>query len=215
VSQRQDEASVRAAYDTVADTYADHFRSTEPELAVELAMVEHFVSLLQEPRRVIDAGCGAGRMMPVLAALGCEVEGIDLSGEMIRRAEADHGEFRFSVGSLSELPFADEAFDGVFSWYSTIHSPDEDLPQIFAEAARVLRPGGFLLVAFQVGSGLVDVSANYRRHGHEVALQRYNRTLEEMGAQLASAGFREVARFARAAAARERDGQGVLIAARL
>ena len=46
-------------------------------------MVEHFVSLLPGERRVLDAGCGAGRMMPVLAAHGCRVEGVDLSPEMV------------------------------------------------------------------------------------------------------------------------------------
>ena len=66
---------MRLAYDEVADTYADHFRSTEPELPVELAMIEHFASLLPGDRRVLDAGCGAGRMLPLLAALGCQVEG--------------------------------------------------------------------------------------------------------------------------------------------
>jgi cyclopropane fatty-acyl-phospholipid synthase-like methyltransferase len=114
-----DELSVRRAYDEVADTYADHFRSTEPELAVELSMVEHFASLLSGERRVLDAGCGAGRTMPVLAALGCRVQGIDLSPNMIRRSRRDHSSFPSQVASLTELPFADESFDGVFSWYSS------------------------------------------------------------------------------------------------
>lgn len=43
VTKVQGEIAVRVAYDTVADTYADHFRATEPEMPVELAMVEHEV----------------------------------------------------------------------------------------------------------------------------------------------------------------------------
>lgn len=208
----QHEPDVRRAYDQVADTYADHFRSTEPELPLELAMVAHFVSLLEPPRRVLDAGCGAGRMMPVLAGLGTQVEGVDLSPAMIRRARQDHPSHPSCVGSLTALPLADGAFDGVLSWYSTIHSPDEDLPVVASEVRRVLRPGGLLLVAFQSGEGVVDVSDAYRRHGHDVELQRYNRTSDAMASALVTAGLAEVARLERAAAAHERVGQAVLVA---
>lgn len=213
MSRDQDETAVRLAYDEVADTYADHFRSTEPELSIELAMVAHFASLLPAPRRVLDAGCGAGRMMPVLDGLGCSVEGVDVSPGMIRRARADHPEFRSQVGSLTALPFADDSFDGVFLWYSTIHSPEDELPLILGEARRILRSGGLVLLAFQAGDGIRDVSANYRRHGHAIALHRYNRTVEQMSEHLASSGFLQVARLVRAAAAHERDDQAVLIAA--
>ena len=208
----QDELAVRLAYDEVADTYADRFRATEPELPVDLAMVEHFTALLSGERRVLDAGCGAGRMMPYLAALDCRVEGVDLSPEMIRRSRRDHSSFPAQVASLTDLPFKDESFDGVFLWYSTIHSPDADLSQIMSEVRRVLRPAGLVLVAFQVGRGVQDVSENYRRRGHDIALHRYNRTPEKIAHALGSAGMTEVARLARAAAAHERDAQAVLIA---
>ena len=203
---------MRAAYDEVADTYADHFRGTEPELPVELAMIAHFASLLTGERRVLDAGCGAGRMMPVLAALGCRVEGVDLSPQMIRRSRRDHGEFPSQVGSLTALPFADASFDGVFSWYSTIHSPAADVPRIVDEARRVLRPGGLFLVAFQSGRDVRDVSEAYRKRGHDVVLQRYDRTPEEVGEALTAAGLSEVARLVRAAAGHERDAQAVIVA---
>lgn len=210
---KQTEAVVRAAYDTVADTYADAFRTTEPERPAELGMIEHFASLVTGSRRVLDAGCGAGRMMPVLAGWGCEVEGVDLSPEMVRRARADHGGFNTQVASLNELPFDDDSFDGVFSWYSTIHSPDDDLSRIAREVRRVLCPSGLFLVAFHAGSGRIDVSESYRPHGHEIVLHRFNRTVEQMREVLASSGFREVACLSRAAAEHERNGQAVLIAA--
>ncbi|KRE56443.1 class I SAM-dependent methyltransferase [Phycicoccus sp. Soil748] len=208
----QDEPAVRSAYDEVADTYADHFRSTEPELPVELAMVEHFASLVGGGRRVLDAGCGAGRMMPVLAGHGCRVEGVDLSPEMVRRSRRDHAAYPAQVASLADLPFPDDCFDGVFSWYSTIHTPDADLPVVLHELRRVLGPGGLLLAAFQSGHGVRDVSGSYRSHGHDVVLHRWNRTPDEMAQALAVAGMVEVARLERAAAAHERDAQAVLVA---
>ena len=212
VTEPQDERAVRLAYDEVANSYADHFRSTEPELPVELAMVAHFASLLAGDRHVLDAGCGAGRMMPVLAALGCRVEGVDLSPEMIRRSRGDHGSFPSRVASIADLPFPNGSFDGVFSWYSTIHSPDADLPRILGECHRVLRPGGLLLVAFQSGRGVQDVSDAYRRRGHDIVLHRYNRTPDEVALSLGAAGLTEVARLERDPAPHERDRQAVLIA---
>jgi SAM-dependent methyltransferase len=211
MTRPQDELTVRVAYDEVADSYADHFRSTEPELPLELAMVAHFAALLPGDRRVLDAGCGGGRMMPVLAGLGCRVEGVDVSPQMIRRARQDHASFPSQVASIADLPFPDASIDGVFSWYSTIHSPDPDLPRILGEARRVLRPGGLLLLAFQSGRGIQDVSASYRRLGHDIVLHRYNRTPEEIAAAMTSAGLTEIACLERAAGPHERDGQAVVI----
>lgn len=76
---RAEETLTRTAYDAVADTYADRFTATEPEQPVDLAMIDHFAGLLTEPRRVLDAGCGAGRLLPYLAAQGCRPQGVDLS----------------------------------------------------------------------------------------------------------------------------------------
>lgn len=149
--------AVQRCYDEVADTYADHFPSTEPEQPVDLAMIAHFAALLGEGRRVLDAGCGAGRMMPLLAGLGCEVRGVDLSPGMVRRGRVDHPEFDIEVASLIDLPFGDGEVDGVFAWYSTIHTPDAGLPGVLAELGRVLRHDGLLLLAFQTGHGVREV----------------------------------------------------------
>jgi 2-polyprenyl-3-methyl-5-hydroxy-6-metoxy-1,4-benzoquinol methylase len=73
----QSDEHVRSAYDATADEYAAAFRTTEPEHPVELAMVNHFAEWLRGRRTVLDAGCGAGRFLPILAGLRCEVEGLD------------------------------------------------------------------------------------------------------------------------------------------
>ena len=207
------EGHVKAVYDKVADDYADHFRSTEPEEQIELAMVTHFVSLLPETKRVVlDAGCGAGRMLPVLADAGCHPIGVDISESMIRRAKGAHPEFGTRVGSIEELPVPDDSFDGLFYWYSTIHTPDSELGAVFAEARRTLRSEGHILVAFQAGTGSHEVGEGYRRLGHDVELHRYDRTPDQVAGQLAAAGFVEVARLVRAPTARERTDQAVLVA---
>lgn len=211
----QSEEQVRLAYDARADEYADAFRSTEPEQRIELAMVNHFAESLRGQRRVLDAGCGAGRFLPILAGLGCEVDGLDLSPGLIRNARARHPSFVTQVGTLTDLPFTSASFDGYFSWYSTIHSADEALRTLLREAHRVLRPGGSILVAFQSGDGVQDLSESYRKRGHDRSLLRYLRSLESMAHELASAGFAATARLERAPVGdRESEDQAVLIAMR-
>lgn len=124
-------------------------------------------------------------MMPYLAERGCRPEGIDLSSRMILNARRNHSHYRFTVGSLRHLDYPDDFFDGVFSWYSTIHTPDEYLYQIFAEMTRVTRPGGLVLLAFQVGHGVRRVGKYLQAaSGHDVTLNRYHRSVAQIISQL-------------------------------
>lgn len=209
-----EEALTRTAYDTVADAYAEHITGTSYEQGVDLAMIDHFVGLLAAPRRVLDAGCGAGRMLPYLAERGCSPEGIDLSPAMVARARRDHPQFRIEVGTLTDLPLPDGEFDGIFSWYSTIHNPDQDLERMFSEMVRVLRPGGLLLLGFQTGNGMRRVGKGYQGLGYDVVMNRYHRSPDEMVERLEHAQLELVARMERAAVGSEADGQAVLIARR-
>lgn len=209
---QSDEALTRQAYDLVADVYADHFTATEPEQAVDLAMVAHFAALVDGARRILDAGCGAGRMLPVLAGLGCSPTGVDLSSQMIRRANLDHPDFPASVGNLTSLAFPEDSFDGVFSWYSTIHGTDDDLERMVSEMARVLRPGGHVLLAFQVGKGRRRVGEGYAKRGLDVVMHRHHRTREQVISVLGRHGLKVVAELERGAMGSERDPQAVVIA---
>ncbi len=218
----QDATVVADAYDAIAADYADTFRGTEPEQTIELAMIDDFAATLRERAadggvapRVLDAGCGAGRMLPYLAARGCDVVGVDLSPGMLARARRDHPTYRTVLGSLTDLPLADGSVDGVFAWYSLIHVPDAALGGALAEAARVVRPGGSLLLACQVGRGTRDIGASLRARGHDVVLPRHHRLPDEVAAALADAGFVETARLVRAPRGAEADPQAVLAARRL
>lgn len=208
------ENTALAAYDTVAEAYAETFPDTRAELPVDLAMIDHFIALLPDGPRVLDAGCGTGRMLPYLAARGCQVQGVDLSSEMLRCARRDHGEFPTRVGTLLDLDEPDSTFDGVFSWYSTVHSPDEELRRIVAEFHRVLRPGGHVVLGFQSGSEVIAVGERYRERGLDVTLQRWQRRAGDMAEVLAECGFTVVAQMERAAVGMEREGQAVVVGRR-
>jgi SAM-dependent methyltransferase len=206
--------TVRHAYDTVAEDYAARLPDTRAEAPLDLAMVDAFAEAVSagEHRDVLDAGCGAGRMSRYLADRGCLVQGVDLSPGMVAMGRRDHPGLTFSVGSLLQLPYGEARFAGVMLWYSIIHTPAEGQPRIFEEVRRVLRPGGHVLVGFQAGEGTRDVSAAYRRFGHDVRLERHLYTADEVSARLEVAGLREECRLVRQPQGNEPDAQAVLLA---
>jgi ubiquinone/menaquinone biosynthesis C-methylase UbiE len=207
-------ASVRDAYDTVAADYAAYFPDTWAETSLDLAMVDAFVGAVGEGAEVLDAGCGAGRMSRYLADRGVRPRGLDLSRGMVAMARRDHPDLSFGVASLDALPLDDASVDGVLLWYSVIHTPPSGLHRLLAEAVRVCRPGGHLLVASQSGLGVRDVAPSYRRFGHEITLERHLHTADDLAEGLAAAGAVEVARLVRRATATERDDQAAVLAQR-
>lgn len=91
--------------------------------------------------RVLDLGCGTGKLGALLARRGCEVVGVDVSSEMLSRARRGSGSGgqRFVLASAFHLPFPHAAFQGAASGFVLRNL--RDLPAAFAELARVLAPG--------------------------------------------------------------------------
>jgi SAM-dependent methyltransferase len=207
-------AAVSSAYDIVAAAYATHLPDTRAEVDLDLAMLDEFIASVKASgfEAVLDAGCGTGRITRYLADRGCAAEGVDISSGMITAACGAHPDLTFAVASISDLPYRAGTFAGVLLWYSTIHTPPDQLPRIFAETVRVLRPGGHLLVAFQAGIGTHDLAPTYRRFGYDVQLNRHLFEVDEVSAQLRSAGLHETYRLVRAGRGTEENPQAMLIA---
>ncbi|MFJ9345519.1 class I SAM-dependent methyltransferase [Streptomyces sp. NPDC101237] len=179
-------AATRTFYDTVAEDYADHFRTDLADRPLERALLAAFAELVGEGGAVADLGCGPGRVTARLAGFGLSVFGLDLSESMLAVARRENPDLRFLAGSMLDLDLADGALDGVLCWYSSIHTPDDRLPALFAEFHRVLRPGGRLLLAFQAGDTDRRLTDPW---GHPVALDFRRRQPEAMAGLLAEAGF--------------------------
>ena len=215
-----DYTDVRHAYDTVASDYAERLPDTRAETALDLAMVDAFATAVlrdaSDPTTapVLDAGCGAGRMSAYLAARGVAVRGVDLSPGMVEMARRDHPDLDFTVGSLDELPCGDGEFAGVMLWYSIIHTPPAGLDRVLAEAVRVLRPGGHLLVGFQSGTGTRDVAPATGAWGTRCASSGSSTPPTRSPAGWPRSASHEVARLVRRATADERDDQAVVLARR-
>lgn len=210
-----DTDDVRAAYDAMAQAYAAAYPTTEPESAPELAMVDHLVELLGPGARVLDAGCGTGRMSRYLADRGAVVEGVDVSPGMLEQARAAHPDILFETESLVDLGGDDGRYDGVLGWYSLIHLDDADAALAVREMARVVRPGGLVLVGFQTGSGVRDLGERMRERGLAVdRLPRWHREPDAVLSMLARAGLVEVAVMRRGPVGAEQDGQAAVLVRR-
>jgi SAM-dependent methyltransferase len=93
----------------------------------------------------LDAACGTGRYAGFLAARGHQVVGVDRSPDMLDLARARVPQGEFLLGDLHQLPLPDDAVDLVVCGLALAHVPVLD--PVMAEFARVLRPGGHLVIS--------------------------------------------------------------------
>ncbi|MGC0366440.1 SAM-dependent methyltransferase [Rhodococcus sp. 27YEA15] len=173
------EEIVRESYSTRFDEYVELFGSTASAHPSDRELVGTWTDTLTGP--VLDAGCGPGQWTSFMAGRGAVVNGIDVVPEFVEHARRQYPGLTFDVGSFEALRTAAASLGGVLSWYSLIHHSPEDIQIPLAEFARVIRPGGGLLVGFFEGStrGPFD---------HAVATG-YRWPVAELGAELADAGF--------------------------
>ncbi|WP_033287976.1 class I SAM-dependent DNA methyltransferase [Amycolatopsis jejuensis] len=186
-------SATRTAYDTVAESYAEMLKDALRDSTWDRAILGAFAELTGDGP-VGDLGCGPGRLTGYVASLGLDVFGVDLSPAMIEVARRTHPGLRFDVGTLAALDLADGSLAGALAWYSLIHTPPEQLPVLVKELARVLRPGGRLLTAFQVGNERKHIEHAY---GHDVSADAYRLDPDFVAGLLADAGFVVEARMVR------------------
>ncbi len=131
--------------------YDDFFREDyarfddHPETAEEVAFLS---DVLPADSAILDVACGMGRHAIPLSEAGYVVVGLDRSEPMLNRAVAQNSSSRFIRGDSRYLPVADECFDGVISMFSSVgYFEDESVNyRVFSEMARVLKPGGRLVI---------------------------------------------------------------------
>lgn len=158
---------------------------------------------------ILDAGCGTGNYSQAMLDYVGRIEAVDMNPGMLevaaqKLAEAkDEGRISFHSARIDELPFEDEHFDGVMINQVLHHLPDDatlGFPahrRVFAEFARVLKPGGVLVVN--------TCSQEQLRHGYwqyslipeavDALRSRYV-PLDELTEILSDSGFAYRGRFA-------------------
>jgi SAM-dependent methyltransferase len=129
--------------------------------------------------KILDGGCGTGAVMKYLCRYG-EVTGFDFSAEALHFSRK-RGHTRLAQASVLEIPFAQDLFDLIVSFDVICERGVHD-EQALAEFARILKPGGLVMLRLPAYGWL--------RGKHDVAthvMHRYTRG--EIGAKLKDSGF--------------------------
>ncbi|MDR2172713.1 MAG: class I SAM-dependent methyltransferase [Burkholderiales bacterium] len=110
-----------------------------------------FAQGFAQGRRVLDVACGEGYGSALLVTNALSVTGIDVSAETLRHAAASYGSahsnLRFLQASAASLPLADHSIDLIVSFETIEHLPQSLQAPMVEEFARVLAPGGVLILS--------------------------------------------------------------------
>ncbi len=125
---------------------------------LEPGALEFFSRLEITPgARVLDVGCGAGQLALPAARAGAMVTGVDIATNLIEQARAlaatEGLAIQFDEGDAEQLPYADAAFDTVFSLIGAMFAPRPE--RVAAEMVRVCRPGGRILMVNWTPGGFI------------------------------------------------------------
>lgn len=159
---------VRAAYATVAGSYADRLCDELADLPFESWLLRRVVEL-SAGAPVIEVGSGPGHISAFLAEAGADVTGLDLTPEMVDEARRRYPGVTYQVGDLRRLmrPNTHDGWGAVLAWYSLIHLAGSELPSAVASLIRPLRSNGWLVLALHAGAEVRTITDWF---GHEVDL---------------------------------------------
>lgn len=101
---------------------------------------------LPEEAKVLDVGCGTGEQVRLIRELGCNVSGVEPAPTMRQKAIENNPGTRIIDGTITAIPFEDDAFDAVISIEVLRYMHGDDIIKSYEEMLRVLKPGGQLFV---------------------------------------------------------------------
>jgi ubiquinone/menaquinone biosynthesis C-methylase UbiE len=186
---------IAASYDAVAERYAEEIGDELKDKPVDRAWLNCLVELAQAGT-IADVGCGPGHVAAYLAEQGATVVGVDISPGMIAVASSRYPLIDFEIGSLLALPVGDAQWAGAVCPYSILHLAAEQRPAAFAEVARAITPGGWLLLSFHISDD--DHESGQAEHltqwwGKEVDLEFHFLDPDVISDELEQQGFKVMA----------------------
>jgi len=133
-------------YSSLAKAYIELFGHVEQAESEDQELIARWAQRIQGP--VLDAGCGPGQWTHTISSAERPAFGVDMVPEFVGHAAVNYPDCTFLQADMLDLPFPDNSFSGLLSWYSIIHTPPVQLPEVMDSFARVVKPGGQLLLGF-------------------------------------------------------------------
>jgi len=137
-----------------ADWYVERFRTMAAEGADLVGEARLVDAMLPRHSRILDAGCGPGRIAGELHARGHEVVGVDVDPALIAAAEVDHPGPQYAVADLASLDLGGEPFDAaVLAGNVLVFVAPDSEPEVLRRVAAHVRSDGFVITGFGTERG--------------------------------------------------------------
>ena len=108
---------------------------------------ENFLQYAKPGSKILDVGCGNGRLLQLLSNSSISYTGFDNNEKLLELAKKNHPKAIFALGEAAQLPFDNNKFDIVFMIAILHHIPSAKLRErVLHEAYRVLRPKGIFIM---------------------------------------------------------------------
>jgi SAM-dependent methyltransferase len=179
---------VAQGYDDIAEYHSQWASRTRAEER------QRYTSLILErlpsAAMVLELGCGVGLPTTLALARRFQVTGIDLSARHVTLAQRNVPNATFVQADMTKLSFSPASFDAVVAFYSIIHVPRGEHPDLLRAIATWLKPGGLFVAAM----GISDIEAQFSPNWLGAPMywshfdsQTNQRLIQEAGLQLLSA----------------------------
>lgn len=161
---RQTDQQVRQVWeDSFEEQIAREAYNTAPVEALARMIAyylrDRFPSLARSNLHFLEMGCGAGPNLIWLAQKGAKVSGVDIAPTVVKlaRTNLEKAGYAKNIGqlveaSVSNVPFADQSFDGILEACVFQHLDKENRKKAFQEVSRLLKPGG-IFVGYMLETG--------------------------------------------------------------
>ena len=139
----------------------DAYQKRFDELAASGSDVHGEATLVRayDPKRVLDAGCGTGRVAIELARHGIDVVGVDVDARMLETARTNAPNLDWRLGDLSTTELGDREFDvAVLAGNVLIFTAPGTNTAVIANVARAVKEGGRVIAGFQLRPGGYDLA---------------------------------------------------------
>lgn len=157
MTSSQKKKTVIKDYNDIAKLYSDEFFGTK---AYE-KYIDNFLKLLNG-KKILDVGCGNGTDCKYIKGKGYDINGIDLSENMLEIAKDRVPNVKFEIMDMTKMNYSNNIYDGIISNCSLFHIPDEEVLLTLKEFNRVLKEDGKILIIVQEGKGEEMVDEPYR-----------------------------------------------------